>query len=296
MYHYVRPFSEEYPNLNSLDIGIFRRQLDYFEKEYGFLSKAEYQNAVKKGINPKGVVLTFDDGFRDHIDYVLPELKKRGLWGIFYISTGVYQKNKLLGVHRVHYLKGKYGAKLILDEVLKNIDSSMLDHNTIKEFDKEIYAGINYEEDEKKLRRLLNFYISYKYRDNILNKLMKKFFNEDKLFKDVYLSVNEIKQLILSENIVGSHTVSHSVLSRLTYQEQYNEIENSFNFIDSIVNQEYKSFCYPFGYESSYNGDTLKALSLLNVDDACIFDNKIQGDEVKKYELSRTDCNKFLEV
>ena len=36
MYHYVRPSSEEYPNLNSLDIKIFKRQLDYFEKEYGY--------------------------------------------------------------------------------------------------------------------------------------------------------------------------------------------------------------------------------------------------------------------
>ena len=296
MYHYVRPYSKAYPNLNSLDVDIFKNQLDYFEKEYGFLSKGEYQNAVKKGNNPKGVVLTFDDGFRDHFDYVLPELKKRGLWGIFYISTGVYQKNELLGVHRVHYLKGKYGAKAILDEVLQNIDSSMLDHTTIGEFDKEIYTGLNYEEDEKQLRRLLNFYISYKYRDRILNKLMKKFFNEEQLFKEVYLSVNEIKKLVMSENIVGSHSVSHRVLSRLSYQEQYNEIENSFDFLNNIVNQNYKSFCYPYGYKSSYNSDTLKVLSKLNVDDACVFDNKIQDDEIKRYELSRTDCNQFLEV
>ena len=99
MYHYVRPGSEEYPNLNSLDVEIFKRQLDYFEKEYGFLSKDEYQSAVRKGENPKGVVLTFDDGFKDHFEYVLPELRKRGLWGIFYIPTGVYQNNELLGVH-----------------------------------------------------------------------------------------------------------------------------------------------------------------------------------------------------
>ena len=100
----------------------------------------------------------------------------------------------------------------------------------------------------------------------------------------------------MSENIVGSHSVSHRVLSRLSYQEQYNEIENSFDFLNNIVNQNYKSFCYPYGYKSSYNSDTLKVLSKLNVDDACVFDNKIQDDEIKRYELSRTDCNQFLEV
>jgi peptidoglycan/xylan/chitin deacetylase (PgdA/CDA1 family) len=296
MYHYVRPGSEVYPNLNSLDVEIFKRQLDYFEKEYGFLSKDEYQNAVRKGRNPKGVVLTFDDGFKDHFEYVLPELRKRGLWGIFYIPTGIYQDNELLGVHRVHYLKGKYGSRAILKEAIKYIDDSMLDHNEIDKFDKEIYIAESYKEDEKKLRRLLNYYVSYKYRDGILDKLMTKFFDEDRLFNEVYLSIEEIQELALAGNIVGAHTVSHKVLSRLSYQEQFDEIKNSFNFIESVTSQDYKSFCYPYGYSSSYNKNTIKILDELNVDDACVFDNKAQGNKVKKYELSRIDCNQFLEV
>ena len=96
MYHYVRPYNRSYPHFNSLDICTFKKQLDFFEKEYGFLTKSEYQYSIKNSSNPKGVVLTFDDGFKDHVDYVLPELIKRGLWGIFYISTGVYQKKKLV--------------------------------------------------------------------------------------------------------------------------------------------------------------------------------------------------------
>ena len=296
MYHYVRPYNKEYPNLNSLSIDTFKKQLDFFKKKYGFLSKDEYQSAVKEGKNPKGVVLTFDDGFRDHIDYVLPELIKRGLWGVFYISTGVYNKNKLLGVHRIHYLMGKYGAKKILNEVLKEINSNMLDHNTISEFDKEIYTGGEYKDDERKLKRLLNYYINYKYRDEILNQLMKKFFNEEELFKEVYLSIDDIKKLVLNGSIVGSHTVTHRVLSRLPYLEQYSEIESSFNFINRITKQDYKSFAYPYGHKSSYNSDTLKVLEELSVDDACIFDNKAQHVKIKRYELSRIDCNQFLEV
>ena len=296
MYHYVRPVSKEYPNLNTLDIEIFKRQLDYFEKEYGFLSKRDYQDAVRRGKNPKGVVLTFDDGFKDHFKYVLPELIKRELWGIFYVSTGVYQSNELLGVHRIHYLKGKYGSRLILQEALKNINDGMLDHNTIDDFDKDIYATENYQEDEKKLRRLLNFYVSYKHRDSVLNKLMIKFFDEAKLFSEVYLSINEIKELVLAGNIVGAHTVSHKVLSRLPYLEQLDEIKKSFDFIDSIVSQDYKSFCYPYGSSSSFNQNTLKILDELSINDACVFDNKVQKNEINKYELSRIDCNQFLGV
>ncbi len=296
MYHYVRPDNRNYPFFKSINICTFRKQLDYFEKEYGFLSKKEYKSAVRSGNNPKGVVLTFDDGFKDHFNYVLPELEARGLWGIFYISTGVYQKNKLLGVHRVHYLKGKFGAKLILDEALKIINNDMLDHNTMADFSNEAYAESNYEQDERRLGRLFNYHVNYKYRDKILDQLMDNFFDEDALFKEVYLSVNEVKGLILSDNIVGAHTVSHKVLSRLSYQDQFDEIKRSFDFIDEIFHQDYKSFCYPYGYKSSYNEDTLEVLSALGVDDACVFDDQPQGNEVCRFQLSRVDCNKFMSV
>ena len=296
MYHYVRPRSDNYPNLKYLDLDIFKRQLDFFKKEYGFLTKSEYKNAIKNGHNPKGVVLTFDDGFKDHANYVLPELVKRGLWGLFYVPTGVYNSKRMLGVHRIHYLIGKYGAKVILEELYNKIDENMLDHSLINQFDSEIYTGKDYIASERRLKRMLNYYISYKYRDGILDSLMEKFFNEDVLFRDFYLSKDDIKKLVLNGNVIGSHTVTHRVLSRLSYQEQYKEIKTSFDFIDSIVIQDYKSFCYPYGYRSSYNADTLEVLDCLRVDDACSFDNKIQHGIPEKYELSRIDCNQFLEV
>lgn len=296
MYHYVRPDNEEYPNFNHLNIDVFKAQLDYFQKKYGFISQENYKESIKTGKNIDGVVLTFDDGFKDHFTYVMPELKKRGLWGIFYIPTGVYTQKKLLGVHRVHYLKGKYGASTILNELTNKIKDFMLDESLIKEFDKEIYLQSSYDNDEKQLRRLLNYYIKYDYRDVILDSLMEKLFDEKELYKSTYLSKKEIAQLSNNGNIIGSHTVSHKVLSRLNYEEQFKEINDSFDFLDTIMQQDYKSFCYPYGYKSSYNKSTLQILEQLKIDDACVFDNNIQGKDMKKYEISRIDCNQFMEL
>jgi len=296
MYHYVRPDNNEYPYFNHLNIDIFKRQLDYFEKSFGFLTKEEYIKSIRNKKNTQGVVLTFDDGFSDHIKYVLPELKKRNLWGIFYISTGVYSQQKLLNVHRVHYLKGKYGASIILKEALQIVKDHMLEKSTIAEFDKEIYKLSNYQEDEKQFRRLFNYYIKYDFLNDILDILMNKFFNEQQLVKDIYLSKKDIQSLAEEGNIIGSHSISHKVLSRLSYEEQYKEINDSFHFIDQLISQDYKSFCYPFGYKSSYNNTTLQILQELNIDDASIFDNKVQNNYIKPYELSRIDCNQFMEV
>ncbi len=295
MYHYIRPNNDEYKHFNNLDVDTFRRQLDFFQKEFGFIKKEDYIQAIKSKENIDGVVLSFDDGFKDHYTYAAAELNDRGLWGSFYIPTGIYRNtDKLLGVHRVHYLNGKYGSTKILKDAISLIDESMLEIEKINEFDKDIYQFTEYAEDAKELRRLFNYFLKYEYRDLVLDKLMLKYFDESQLHKSVYLSISDIKEMHSAGHIIGSHTVSHPVLSRLTYKEQMKEIHDSFSFLSEICNIKFKSFCYPYGYKSSYNDITLRVLSELEVDEAVIFDNNAQEKINDKYQLSRIDCNQFI--
>ena len=297
MYHYIRPDNDEYPNFNSLPFDTFRRQLDFFEKEWGFISKNDYMDAVKSKNNPDGVVLTFDDGLKDHFNYAAAELKLRGLWGAFYIPTGIYSSNqKMLGVQRVHFLNGKYGASKILKEAKSLISDEMINKDNLQKFDKDVYRFSVYKKDASDLRKLFNYILKYKHRDLILDQLMKKFFNESILFSENYLTKDEIIQMNNDGNLIGSHTISHSVMSRLSYDDQRNEIKSSFDFLSNICDIDYKSFCYPYGYKSSYNKDTLEILEELEIDDAVMFDNKKQGKITDQYQLSRIDCNQFMDV
>ena len=126
---------------------------------------------------------------------------------------------------------------------------------------------------------------------------MDKYFDEDQLFEEVYLKIDELKRINEEGNIIGSHTVTHRVLSRLSYAEQEEEIRQSFEFLKSNISLEQPySFCYPYGYKASYNNDTLKILKKYKVHNAVIFDNKTQTRNLKRYELSRIDCNQFMEV
>ena len=271
MYHYVSPDDSNLPFFNNLNIDTFRRQLDFFDKEYGFLSKDRYINSIKEGRDVEGVVLTFDDGFRDHYQYVLPELKKRELWGIFYITTGIYEKQEksLLDVHRVHFLKGKYGAKKILEELNYLISDKMINKKNVAKFKKNIYLSDSYNNEEKRLKELLNYSIKYQYRREILDKLMLEFFDEEEMYDKVYLRQEEVVSLAKYGNIVGSHTHSHKVLSRLTYEEQFDEVNRSFNYLESLVGKNsYRSFCYPHGYKGTYDDRTIEIIKKLKVDDA----------------------------
>ena len=85
MYHRV------WPNVNdALTISPEKlwEQWEYLKREgYNTLSLAEYLDIIsgKKAITGKAVLLTFDDGYRNNLQYVYPLLKELGWKATFFI-------------------------------------------------------------------------------------------------------------------------------------------------------------------------------------------------------------------
>ena len=71
------------------------------------------------------------------------------------------------------------------------------------------------------------------------------------------------------------------------------EIKNSINVLSKFIHNEFKTISYPFGYKFTYNSDTIKVLKKLDVDYGFVFDNK-KNSSFNKYEISRIDCNRFI--
>jgi peptidoglycan/xylan/chitin deacetylase (PgdA/CDA1 family) len=87
MYHYVRPIKESaFPNIKGLELDGFKRQLDYLSSKYYFVTAEDVVDAVTndKELPKDSCWLTFDDGYKDHFLYVLPELSKRKIQGSFF--------------------------------------------------------------------------------------------------------------------------------------------------------------------------------------------------------------------
>ena len=114
MYHYVRPGAEGLPNFAYLSLPDFERQLDHFQSSYGFVDREAFVRWTNGDRAPGGVLLTFDDGLRDHAEFVLPALRKRGLFGLFYVSSGPATTGRFLDVHRVHLALGRLGSDATL--------------------------------------------------------------------------------------------------------------------------------------------------------------------------------------
>ena len=298
MYHYIQEYNNSLPYFNFLSINNFKNQLDYFQNNYYFPTYDEFLSYINKEIQlpNNSIVLTFDDGLKCHYEYVLPELKIRKLWGIFYIPTGQYTNKKILNVHKVHLLLGKIAPNILYDNIITYINDNK---NILIEDELPIlYEMQNNNEIYKLVKKYLNYYIKPEYRSYIINLLFQKYFNNNEYdyVNKFYLTINEIKILEECGMIIGNHTVDHLVLAQLTYEKQLEQIQSSHFFLENIINKTIDSFCYPYGGEHVYNNDTHNILKQLKIKFAVdvYFSNtmsNIVNDNI--YKIYRYDCNQF---
>lgn len=298
MYHYVREVQNDLPHFKYLHIEDFRKQLDYFSREFGFVTKKDFLDSFETKKPKNGVILTFDDGLKDHYQYVLPELVKRNLWGIFYVPYKTYEREKLFGPHRVHMLLGAFGGIKVLEQLKNVVAKDMLLFEHVKEFRTLTYKGFDDDHSSTEVKRVLNFYIDERYRETAIDALMKIFFKDElSMVKNFYLDQKDIMKIHKAGMIIGAHTVNHPVMSKLNREQQEKEILPCFEFIESITGKNViRTYCHPYGGFFSFNADTEYVLSEAN----CLFSfnvepRDIESEDLEKYRqaLPRYDCNLF---
>jgi len=297
MYHYVMPRDKKIPNLHRLDIDSFKKQLDYFKSNYGFIDKGEFINSIRNKEKSNGVVLTFDDGLICHYKYVFKELKKRGLWGIFYIPTFPLKYGKILDVHRIHILLSNANVRQVYSYLIGSNLSHFFDKDKVDEFKNLTYLTQKNDQYSLSIKRILNYFIKYKFRNEIIDQLFKKFIKGNFYASDYYLNFENLKEMQSDGMIIGSHTENHMVMSRLSQSSQKKEIDNSFKFLEyKLGRPEIKTFCYPYGGFHTFTKRTQEILNKygcefsFNVEQRGItlddLDNNIQA-------LPRFDCNQY---
>ena len=87
MYHYVRPIrGTRHHRIRGLELMDFEAQLDYIERHYKVVSMETVLDAAsgRASLPPGALLLTFDDGYRDHHEHVFPALMRRKLSGAFF--------------------------------------------------------------------------------------------------------------------------------------------------------------------------------------------------------------------
>ena len=272
MYHYVRPLSKRMSERhNVLDLELFDQQLDVMTKKYQFVLGDDLLALKNDGAaREKQIWLTFDDGYRDCIDYVLPSLLKRKATGTFYIPTEAIFERKLLDVNKIHILlsgratpkeivklAGQYFSEMGLQDILElSFDELFARYGVAN-----LWNDSETEFIKKLFQKLIPTDIRKKFLADVFNQLVER--SESSWVDEFYLTPDDVRTLIESGMEVGSHGHSHEWLAEMTIDGQREELMKSFALLDNAVNNgKARSMCCPFG---SYNDDTLTILRSLKV-------------------------------
>jgi peptidoglycan/xylan/chitin deacetylase (PgdA/CDA1 family) len=298
MYHYVRLEDPTLPHFRYLHYENFCKQLDYFHQNYGFVTPSEWAEAIESGdasVAKNKVVLTFDDAMSCHYTHVFPELQKRGLWGMFYVPAQPYFTGKILNVHRVHLLCGKYDGNTLYNLARQIITDDMVPFEKRADFRESTYQNQSNSLGVSEFKRLMNYYCLEQFRTLALDKLYESLGAVEEV-RDFYVSLPHLKEMKDAGNIIGSHTVSHPVMSKLSISEQELEISKSFGFLEDLSMSMPKTYCHPYGGFHSFNDDTIALLKLHKV----AWSFNVEGRDITSLDLKnglqhlpRYDCNKF---
>ena len=299
MYHYIRPIiGSEFPGIKGLEIEGFKRQLDFLENNYSIVSSEQVIDKIikNKELPPKACWLTFDDGYKDHYQYVLPELINRNLSGAFFPPRVAIKENKILDVNSIHHILScsDDNNKLVAD--LNDLCLQLgMTNEQIHAYYKEYGVANRFDNaDTIFIKRMLQHALPEQLRNEITSILFEKIvgISEAKFSSRLYMSIDEVRKLVSSGMYVGSHGSMHYWLDRISSQKQKVDISSSMEFLEEVgAPTSNWIMCYPYG---AYNDTTLSILKEMGASIGVTTDFRKANLEIDNpLTLPRFDTNDF---
>ncbi len=280
MYHYVRDLKHSrYPEIKGLDVSLFKEQLQYIMKYYMVIKMEDLIEAVKYGkeLPKNSVLLTFDDGYKDHFEFVFPILDELGVQGSFSPQVKALEEQRVLDVNKIQFILASAEKPKIIVDIYSMLDK-LRNEYLLESNEYYINRLPNKNRFDTKdvifIKRMLQKDIPEKPRNMIVNSLFNKYVSQDEgsFSRELYMDVDQLKCMKRNGMYIGSHGYDHYWLNTLSKDQQEREIELSLEFLKKLGYQvEEWVMCYPFG---AYN-DSL--LSLLK-ENRCILGLTTQND------------------
>ena len=304
MYHYVRPLNKRLSAKHkALDLTEFSRQLGILSQEHYSISGTSVRSLTfDSSTNSKRPVwLTFDDGYLDHFQYVLPELVSHGAVASFFIPTKAIFERTLLDVNKVHILlSANVTTTQLIEHMREMFDANSGDSATGSSFDElrskyGVSNSLN-DPDSRFIKTLLQQVLPNEIRQIIIRGLFEEHIQrEESAFVDeMYMTPDQVKQLHGYGMNIGSHGHEHSRYEFMSVESQKRDLEISLNYLKSVgIEDGFSVMCYPHG---SFNRSTKTLFSDFGCEVAVSVKSAIAdlgSEDVEWLELPRIDTKYF---
>lgn len=235
MLHRILPKENRSRIHNHLSLEITPNHLEeiikfVIKKKYHIISINEVVEYIKG--DRKFVVFTFDDGYKDNLQYAYPIFKKYNCPFTIYICNDFPNKKAFLWWYLLEeLLVSKSSFVYIKDGLMVNIklDTLLKKERIFRQIKKDVNSGRLTLESLKKL--IGQYKIDWQ---SHINEFTLTWENIVELGNDNLVTI-------------GAHTVTHRALKILSEEESYQEMLKSKQEIEDKISKEVKHFCYPFG-------------------------------------------------
>ena len=219
---------------------MFDAQLQFLKRHYDVIDLVTLNDRLRNNsITGKELVITFDDGFSDNYSNAFPLLKSHGIPGVFFVSTGYigaqstfWFNDVVCAINSADQLKFKLGKH--------DVDLSASTDNR----EQCIQQTLRYLKKSPNSDRIQAI-------GSLFKQLNYDLHNTPEL--EHPMTWDNVKEMHAAGMEIGSHTVSHPILSRLTEQELHDEIYNSKSILESQLNTPCNSIAYPVGGYDEFN-------------------------------------------
>jgi peptidoglycan/xylan/chitin deacetylase (PgdA/CDA1 family) len=271
MYHYVRDLRHSrYPEIKGLSTEEFEHQVSYIKKFYTVISGHQLMVAIVDAapLPSRPLLLTFDDGYKDHFEEVFPILDREKIPACFFPSAKCILEDKVLDVNKIHFVLASVPDKRQLVEyIFSKVESHRSQYDLLAP---QVYwekVGIPNRFDPAEVvfcKRMLQRELPLEFRTALIGELFSQYVSEDEaeFSRELYMSPDQIKALQRHGMYVGSHGYDHFWLSNLSAEQQEREVDQSLGFLASVgVDISTWIMCYPYG---AYNDSLLAVLKARN--------------------------------
>jgi peptidoglycan/xylan/chitin deacetylase (PgdA/CDA1 family)/glycosyltransferase involved in cell wall biosynthesis len=214
-----------------MELKRFEKVLSSVQEIFRVIPLEDAIQALKKGNLPsRSVCITFDDGYRDWMNGVVPVLEKNNAHATFFITTGQFDELPLWNERILH--------------AIRYTDCQNLD---FKKYGLPEFSLENLKQKEYTVFQLKKF---LKYKDLDFRKFFLQELEQQSNTLHLhmpYMSRSDVRTLHSKGFGIGAHTVSHPILSSCTVKAAYEEIAGSREELISIIKGPVNSFAYPNG-------------------------------------------------
>ncbi len=219
----------------------FAAQMDYISRRFNVISIDEVVAWLRgqQALPPNPALITFDDGYRDNLDYALPVLQARNLPAVVFLATAYIGQASPFYWDLIAYCF----------------------HHTVQDgVDLPLGGRRQWDDEGSRTAVMMGWFdVLKKLPDDEKCSAVRQLPQAlgvsipESAFAGLTMTWDQVRTMVANRVDMGAHTQSHPILTRVSLEQVRTEVKGSKERIEAEINRPVTSFAYPNGLPADFN-------------------------------------------